>query len=700
MSGPRHLWIAAASQAERAALVDAQVLPPRVVPEVDAHRNRRGPYTAGGTIVRSVAPVVLRRWPDLAGAHSTEILTMAPELREEIPAPPEDLTSLAKGAERTRTHSRMRTWRLAHGFTEFLRDYQLKLGEGTGSLVVCNVDAADPTDAELLAILLRRIDPALLTLVVCTGNEVKHPMLAAALTAHATKVRGVTVAGPAALHGADAELAAGYVNSDCTDDRPELIAAYQRLPQDTRARLHDERAAALVALGEFSLSLGALPLHRERGGNPAQMGAAALQMAVNHCFEMGFYEAVVGLARRGREVIDEAREAELWWLFTKRLGHSLAALDRPGEADETYQEALAHSDSPVVHMTAAYEVAMLYTRYYEPGRKDHTKAKKLLNQAIAFASVTFDGPERAFHVAFNHNALALAEVHLGNLAEARRLVTVGIELLDRELTPSEHRLHRSVLHRNRAQALAGLGRLEEALTDYATAIAMDPNYEAYYFERAAILNRLDRDDEAISDYNRAIELGLPYTEFHYNRAELLLALGATDQAVADLDYVLELDPEHTDAYINRASIRLAAGDLDTAFDDATAGLRSAPDDPQLHTVLGNVAAERGDAASANVAFERALASDSRMSPALAGRARLSFELGDVDAALADLCAAIDAAPDDPELRYNRAFAYEHLQRWDAALADLDIAAKLDPDDPDIRSAQRRCAAGTDSEIPT
>jgi hypothetical protein len=41
-----------------------------------------------------------------------------------------------------------------------------------------------------------------------------------------------------------------------------------------------------------------------------------------------------------------------------------------------------HSDSPVVHMTAAYEVAMLYTRYYEPGRKEHMLAKRLLNRQL------------------------------------------------------------------------------------------------------------------------------------------------------------------------------------------------------------------------------------------------------------------------------------------------------------------------------
>ena len=53
--------------------------------------------------------------------------------------------------ERTRFYSRLRTLRIAHGLVEFLRDLPV---QAPASLVVENLDEADPTDAEFMSILL------------------------------------------------------------------------------------------------------------------------------------------------------------------------------------------------------------------------------------------------------------------------------------------------------------------------------------------------------------------------------------------------------------------------------------------------------------------------------------------------------------------------------------------------------------------
>jgi Flp pilus assembly protein TadD len=69
---------------------------------------------------------------------------------------------------------------------------------------------------------------------------------------------------------------------------------------------------------------------------------------------------------------------------------------------------------------------------------------------------------------------------------------------------------------------------------------------------------------------------------------------------------------------------------------------------------------------------------------------VSYQVGDVEAAIADLQRAVDLDPDDAELRYNRAFAYQNAGLLDAALADLDVAARLAPNDPDITAALSAC----------
>jgi tetratricopeptide (TPR) repeat protein len=691
MSESRHQWIAAPTQAQRAELAEGLLLPPPLTPAVSAHRNHRGPYTAVGTVLRAVVPVALEQDPDLVSRHDVELLSVAPELRTLAPATKETLTSLAVPEERTRFYSRLRTLRLTHGVIEFLRDHVVGLGDGPRSLVLVDVSEADPTDAEFVAVALRRLDPALLTLVVCTGTGELPEPLADALKTYAVPVTGAT-AEQRVVVGDPVELATAYVDSDGTDDRPELLAAYQGLAAETRARLHDDRADALVALGEMSLELGAIPWHRERGSDPAGAGAAALRVALDYCIDIGYYDATVDFGVRGRAVIDWSAQFELWWIFTTKMTTSLAALGRPEEAEDLYVEVLNFTDEPAAHMQAAYATGMLYTRHHEPDHRDHRRAKGLLHQAIAFAGLVFQGKERLFHTVFNRNGLALVETHLGNLPEALRLVTDGLALLDRELEPDEHRLHRSVLRYNRAQVLAGLGRLDEALADYDAVIAVDPNYPEYHFDRANLLHRLDRDDEALVEYDTTIALGPPFPEAYYNRAELWLEAGATEQALAGMSYVLELDPTFVDAYVNRAGIYLAADDLDAALADARAGLLLDPVNPHLHTVVGQVHAERSEFTEARSAFDTALAAAPDLVSALSGRAGVAYELGDVDAAIADLSAAVATTPEDAGLQFNLAFVYQSAQQWDDALAHLATAAELAPDDPEITDAQEQCRA--------
>ncbi len=458
----RHHWVQLPGPVapETVADVVAAAVPtgtPLMAP-VSAHRRLRGPYTAAGAVMRVVVPEAWRRGPEIVDRHQIELLSVAPELASSVDATRQTLTSLAVPRERTRFYSRLRTQRISHGLVEFLTRY-LRLVDGDGAtLVVHSAGAADHTDAEFLAIMLRRMDPALLSVVVVSVGEDVPDLLGAALREHATST-AVTVT-PAGRHDDDHTAALRYVESDGTLDLPDVLAAYHRLPDDERARLHDRRAAELAARAEETSRLGAIPFHLEHGTDPRGAGADALLHAVNHMVDMGFYHATIELAARGLALVDRTTQVQHWWTFTTKTTVPLAALGRAEDAAAIFAETIASTDNPRVHMQSAYATGMLYTRHFEPDKRDHLRAKGLLNQAIALAGLLFDGGERAFRVVFNRNGLALVEAHLGNLPEALRLVTEGLELLDRELGPDEHRLHRSVLMHNKASVLMGLGRIE------------------------------------------------------------------------------------------------------------------------------------------------------------------------------------------------------------------------------------------------
>ncbi|MFE6867350.1 tetratricopeptide repeat protein [Kitasatospora sp. NPDC057692] len=705
-----HVLVTGSLRRDRAAARAALALPLPLLPEVSAHRRLRGPYTAAGTLLRAVVPAAAERWPELVAAHEVELLTAAPELRELVPATRETLTSLAVPQERTRFYSRWRTLRIAHGLQEFLAELLTRRADGPHALLVEDLDHADPTDLEFLSVLLRRTDPALLTVVAGGTGALLDPLpvdraveagtplgenLPEVLARYCTLVtapQGGPQAEPQGGPASGADLAARYVAGDGTDDDPAALAAYRALPVRERRELHDRRAAELAALGEPSLDLGALPYHLEHGTDVGGAGLPALARAMDACMLLGFYHASLEFCRRGRSHLDPVAFPQAWWHFTGKMPTSLSALGRAEEAEAVCHEVRVHSVDPTAHLQCAYATAMLYTRHRSPDRRDHERAMAWINEAIAIASLLPDPRQRAFNTVFHNNGLALIEAHRGRPQAALDLVTAGLAELDRDLGADEHGLHRSVLRHNRSTVLTGLGRLDEALADLRSVIESDPNHPEYHFDLGNLLRRRGDEEGALAAYETALRLGPPFPEVYYNRGDVRCSLGDVEGALADFGYVLVLDPSFVDAYVNRAGLLLDEGDVAGAGRDALAGLALAPDNAHLLAVLGRVHAEQDDQRSAIEAFDRALRTDPDLLPALCGRAGAAYRAGEPEAALADLQRAVRLAPEDPLVRFNRAYVLLRTDRWEAALADLEIAAELLPDDEDVRAARAECLA--------
>ncbi|HKB29723.1 MAG TPA: tetratricopeptide repeat protein [Streptosporangiaceae bacterium] len=706
----RHRAVRGGLRADRERLIRAMDLPPRLVAPVDAHARLRGPYTAGGVIVRAVAEAALRSDPGLARRHDIEIRALVPDLRDAVPVAREALAETVPPAKRTRIYPRLRTRRLAHGVTDLLRDYLLGLGGGPRSLVVENLHRADASDRELVAVLVRRLGAALLTIVACEAGPEAGPdagpgphaagrpgqggagpaaglpghrapraadLLDDALAVHAAWVHVPTHAA-APAHGAASagggaaspgagpvgdgaavppgggpvggdqaeRLAALLVSGDGVSDDPALLEAYAGISAAARARLHDARADELARGGESAVRLGAIPYHRERGSDPAGAGVRALAEAAEHCFAAGFHTAVADLGARGRRLITPERDPAHWWLFTSLAAASLAALGRGAAAEALYDEARRACTNPSVHRAAAYETAMLYARHHDPSRRDPVAAKAWINQAIAFAQTLPDPAERAFNLAFSLNGRALIEMRTGNTDRALKLVDDGLALFDRDLPAGSHPLDRCSLVANRARLRTMNGPLAAALAGHDTLVALDPTYGEYHFERANLLHLLGRDDEALAAYGEAERLSLPFPELHYNRADLLAAGGDEEAALADLGRALELDPD--------------------SLVDA-------------YVNRAGILAARGDRAAAWLDVRAGLARDPDHPYLLCILGQLEAAGGRVAAARAAFDAAVAALPDLAAAWASRAALQLEAGDPDGAVADLTRALELGED---------------------
>jgi tetratricopeptide (TPR) repeat protein len=704
-----HQVVVAAHRGDRAAgIAELSSFVP-VTGLISAHRRLGGPYTAAGQLMRVLVPDAMRRWPELVQAHEIELLSVSPELRDVIPATRQTLTSLAIPDERTRFYSRMRTLRLAHGLVEFVGEHLRRLGGDPRQLLINDVHQADPTDQEFLAVLLRRVDRQQLQIVLgCTaeffdlsddrpGIEITAPLaggLPAALRRYCQLVRTEPVIPQSPAAGDDIALARQYVAGDGVDDDPQLLAACSRLDPRLLAELHDARAAELQATGNRSSAYGAIPYHREHGAQPRELGLPVLAHAMDHAMLMGFYDACIELCHRGRALLDPEADPDLWWTFTAKLPTSLSILGRGDEAERICERTRAESRNPLLHIQFAYASAMLYTRHLEAERRDDERALGWINIAIAISSLVSDPKMRAFHSVFNANGQALIEAHRNRPLRALELVTEGLAELDRQLGPDEHQLHRSVLRYNRAQVLASLGRVEEALEEYRAVLVSDPNYPEYHFDVGNLLRRLGRDDQALVEYETAMRLSPPFPEVYYNRADLYAAAGDYHAALRDFDYVLDLDPEHVDALLNRAGI---LADLERAAEasrDVEAGLVLAPSNPHLLSLHARLALESGDLATARASISDAVAADPAMPQAWALSGAIEFESGNPERAIENLSRAIELAP-DADVLFNRGSVRQAVKDWAGAIEDFDAALALAPDEAEawLRRAQCRAAMG-------
>ena len=407
---------------------------------------------------------------------------------------------------------------------------------------------------------------------------------------------------------------------------------------------------------------------------------------------MGFYHAVIEVGRRCLALLRWEDRPEDCWLVVAKVATALTALDRADEAAELYDEACARSTLPSIHLQAAYGRAMLYTRFYDDEHLDHQRAKAHINTAIAISSLLPPGERRAFNLTFNENGLALIEMHLGDSEEALRLVSEGLDRIDRELGPDQQTLHRSVLRYNQAQLLARLGQLDAALDAYGRLIDSDPHHSEYHFERAALHRRGGDVDAAVADYEAAIRWSPPYPEPHYNLGDVLLERGEREAALAHFERVVELEPTFVDAYLAQAGIRQELGQNDLARDAVHAGLAVEPGHPELLCLAGVLALDDGDRAEARRAFDAAIDSAPELAAAWANRAILAFASGDFAGAADDLSAAL-SIEETADLRTNRAIIYESLGRYEDALVDYDRAGdEPDADLDTIEAGRQRCLA--------
>lgn len=123
------------------------------------------------------------------------------------------------------------------------------------------------------------------------------------------------------------------------------------------------------------------------------------------------------------------------------------------------------------------------------------------------------------------------------------------------------------LWENRAICYTMLGQSDRALTDFATALDMNPGDAWTYINRSYAYEQQGRLPEALADLTQAITLQPGNASFYFSRAHIYKQLAQLKDALADLTAAIDLEPANAEYYLNRGDLYERLGELPAAAAD-------------------------------------------------------------------------------------------------------------------------------------
>ncbi|MEA2564112.1 MAG: hypothetical protein QOH06_5616 [Acidobacteriota bacterium] len=587
-----------------------------------------GPWAGVRDLFSSLVGSIRAEAPRLFEKHDYDLVHVLPELLGFLNIRNPTLTDTSANEERVRNYPADRAMRIVHGLIDLLIElWSQKSPDRVRVLVCADFDRASHMGRCFFRELMRRAGSQLRLVIVALPSEAGaeldvDPVLPCHPLSCLLRVE------PGDLHRLDQDDARREAEAMEEDMGDDLLRNTAGLPR-------------LIFLWQVC----------GRKDKVLRWKYEALR-----CFNtLGLYQDAIRYGEAAREIIKSMPEGPsrgnlCWGIFFKLFMCYVAT----GAAQAAYrlaeEDVLEDRGDPAeapMRIRLCYLMAMLHARIFSP--RDFLAGESYLDQGLEYMDKsTLADDERCFHFVFNRNGLAMIRSFQGRFEEALDLCREGIELLEKNLSPDQHRLHRSVLLYNIAQVYAQTGEPGEAIRFYSAAMKMDPNYSEYYNERGNLFLKLGRLEEAELDYRQAIELSPPYFEVWSNLGHCYRLLGRMEEALAAYSRSLDLQPDQATAYLGRSQALEALGRLSEAIEG----------------------------------YSTTLALDTACWQAHAARAVLFYEDGNRVDSLADLDSAISLAPDEADLYQNRSAALSSLGRNQEARRDLMRYLELRPDASD------------------
>ena len=150
-----------------------------------------------------------------------------------------------------------------------------------------------------------------------------------------------------------------------------------------------------------------------------------------------------------------------------------------------------------------------------------------------------------------------------------------------------------VANNNLGLALAGQGKIDEAIEHYNEALRLRPNYATARTNLGAALAKQGKSADAISNYTQVLKTKPELPEAHVDLGAALVAQGKVDDAIAQYNEALRLKPDYAEAHANLGLALASQGKVDEAISHYRQALRLKPGFVEVYNNLGYVLATRG-----------------------------------------------------------------------------------------------------------
>lgn len=214
---------------------------------------------------------------------------------------------------------------------------------------------------------------------------------------------------------------------------------------------------------------------------------------------------------------------------------------------------------------------------------------------------------------------------------------------------------------------------DRALYNYNRCLAIDPEFQMAYGNRAILYFNTQKYPEALKDFDKALQYNLTNTDALIGRANTLSSLNQFEKAIPDYDSYISIKPENPSAWHWRGIAKYNCKKYDEAITDFNKALELQPNGYESFYWRGLSLYSKGLSKEAILDLSKAIEIESSKSELYAWRGLIFYSLKNYNAAIADYTKALSINPNDMASLMNRVISYKITKEWEKAMNDLDNA---------------------------